>query len=76
MYFSSVPIRDDNMKKNQCDVMTANEVAEILRIHPRMVINYAASGEIPAFRVGRRWRFHWADIQAYMKPKRKGKNHA
>ncbi len=53
------------------DVMTVREVAEILRIHPRIVSDKARDGEIPAFKIGNRWRFHRKDIDEYMKPRNK-----
>jgi excisionase family DNA binding protein len=53
------------------DVLDLNEVAEILRVHPKTVRLLAQSGRIPAFRMGRLWRFsrskiiQWIDNHGY-----------
>lgn len=39
------------------EVMTANEVAELLRIPLSTVYELARRGELPASRFGRTWRF-------------------
>ncbi len=39
------------------EVLTAQEVALLLKLHPRTVMKMATSGEIPAAKVGRQWRF-------------------
>ena len=37
-------------------IMTIDEVAEYLQLHPLTVRRLARDGEIPAFKVGRQWR--------------------
>ena len=37
-------------------IMTIEEVAEYLGLHPLTVRRLAREGEIPAFKVGRQWR--------------------
>ena len=37
-------------------IMTTDEVAEYLDLHPLTVRRLARDGEIPAFKVGRQWR--------------------
>ena len=39
------------------DVLTAEEVAEYLRIHPYTVRRLARTGKLPGFKVGGQWRF-------------------
>lgn len=39
------------------DVLDAEEVAQILRIHPVTVRLKAAAGQIPGRQIGNRWRF-------------------
>ena len=46
------------------DVLIADEVAELLRIRRRRVLEMAARGEIPAFRLGKDYRFDAAAIRA------------
>ena len=44
-------------KTNNADsMMTVEEVAEYLSLHPLTVRRLARDGEIPAFKVGRQWR--------------------
>ena len=38
-------------------LMTTKEVAKYLKLHKITVGKHAAKGEIPAFRIGKVWRF-------------------
>ena len=38
-------------------IMTTNEIAEYLKLHPITIIKYAREDKIPATRIGRVWRF-------------------
>ena len=40
------------------DILTINEVAELLRIPRSSVYKLAQEGKIPAQKVGRHWRFY------------------
>jgi excisionase family DNA binding protein len=45
------------------DVLTVEEVAEVLRLTPRTARTLAAKDKIPgAFKVGAEWRFYKRDI--------------
>ena len=46
------------MKK--LEMLTPNEIAKILRIHPFTVTRLAREGKLPGFKVGGIWRF-WKD---------------
>jgi excisionase family DNA binding protein len=48
-------------------MLTADEVAQLLRIHPVTVRLKAASGEIPGRQIGNRWRFSKARIDEWMR---------
>ena len=39
------------------EIMTTNEIAEYLKLHPITICKYAAEEKIPAIRIGRVWRF-------------------
>jgi len=55
-------------------LLTTEEVARYLKLHPRTVTNMAERGELPASKVGRHWRFRKQDVDAYLekqKPKPK-----
>jgi excisionase family DNA binding protein len=53
------------MNEEDPDIMTADEVAELLHIHPTTVYRLVKQRRIPAFRVGGDYRFnreaidHW-----------------
>ena len=40
------------------DILTARDVAELLRLNERTVLRLAQTGKIPAAKIARRWRFH------------------
>lgn len=51
-------------------LLTAAEVAELLRIDPYTVRRYVKRGELPAYRVGRELRFDAADVRTYLAGRR------
>ena len=51
-------------------VMTIGEVASYLRLHEQTVYKMAKNGDIPAFKVGNRWRFIQDDIDAWLRARR------
>lgn len=46
------------MEKNNHEVLTVEEAAELLRISRSAVYTLAKRGKLPAQKVGRHWRFH------------------
>ena len=51
---------------NQIPVMTVEEIAEYLSLHPLTVRRLARDGEIPAFKVGRQWRVKRALLERWI----------
>lgn len=45
------------MERTEMEIMTAQEVADYLRLAEATVYKLAQAGEIPAVKVGRAWRF-------------------
>ena len=45
------------MEKTESEIMTTQEVADYLRLAEATIYKLAQSGEIPAVKVGRTWRF-------------------
>lgn len=45
------------------DVLTVEEVAEYLRIHPYTARRLARAGKLPGFKVGGQWRFKKYEIE-------------
>jgi excisionase family DNA binding protein len=59
------------------EIMTTSEVAEYLRLAEATIYKLAQSGEIPAVRVGRTWRFKKELIDEWFRQKSLGaQNHA
>lgn len=48
------------------EILTTNEVAEYLKLHKITVCKYAASGIIPAIKIGRVWRFKKESIDRWV----------
>lgn len=46
---------------------TTEETASFLQIHPRTLTRMAVLGEIPAFRIGKHWRFRPEDVDSWMR---------
>lgn len=53
---------------------TASEVADMLNVHYRTVLELRKAGELPAVAIGGTWRFDPDDIQDYIN--RKKETHA
>lgn len=49
------------------EVLTVDEVAEILKVDKRLVYKLLTSKELKARKVGREWRVLREDLEAYMK---------
>lgn len=45
-------------------LLTPEEAAAYLRIHPKTVIRMARNRTIPALRLGKHWRFRRSDLTA------------
>jgi excisionase family DNA binding protein len=54
--------------------MTVSEVAQYLSLDPQTVSRKAQGGELPAFKVGNRWRFDKEDIDRWIGSQKKGTN--
>jgi excisionase family DNA binding protein len=46
-------------------MLTINEVAELLRLHPTTVYRLAKKGTLPAFKIGYSWRFDAQDLNRW-----------
>lgn len=57
------------MEKKKKEILTAQEVADYLNIHPLTVHKYAREGKIPAFKIGTDWRFHKKYIEEWIQEK-------
>jgi excisionase family DNA binding protein len=48
-------------------VLTLEEVAEFLHVHPSTVYRLLKNRRIPAFKIGSDWRFNQESIQSWIK---------
>jgi excisionase family DNA binding protein len=48
-------------------VLTLEEVAELLRVHPSTIYRLLNKGDLPAFKVGSDWRFNQESIEQWLK---------
>ncbi|MGD8239497.1 MAG: response regulator [Armatimonadota bacterium] len=51
------------------EILTAEDVADLLHTHIITVYRLAASGELPAFKVGRQWRFRREAVDTWCQAK-------
>ena len=52
--------------REQPTIMTVREVAGYLRMHEMTIYRMARQGEIPAYKVGNRWRFSRHRLQEWL----------
>lgn len=55
-------------------ILTIKEVAQYLKVNERTIYRLAASGDIPAFKVGNSWRFKQADLEEWIAQQRNRKD--
>lgn len=53
------------------EIMTADEVAALLRVHVRTIYKLAEQGVIPGNKIGRSWRFNRRDILELVSDKKR-----
>ncbi|MFC9559910.1 helix-turn-helix domain-containing protein [Agromyces sp. NPDC056965] len=46
--------------------LTVKELAEHFGVHPSTIYVKANGGDIPAFRIGRSWRFYLSEVKAHL----------
>ena len=54
------------MANAEDEILTLDEVAAYLKAGKRTVYRLAASGEIPAFKLGGTWRFRKSDLERWI----------
>jgi len=55
-------------------ILTIKDVAQYLKVNERTIYRLAASGDIPAFKVGNSWRFKREDLEDWMERQRNRKD--
>jgi excisionase family DNA binding protein len=51
------------------EILTIREVADLLKLHPKTVNKLANSGRLPAYRIGRQWRFRKSEVLKLLEKK-------
>ena len=46
--------------------LTTEEVLSCLKVNPRTIYRLIKTGELPAVRIGRQWRFRRADLDEWI----------
>jgi excisionase family DNA binding protein len=60
------PMKEDNMSHHNVEPLIDAKVAgKLLHLHPRTVKRMAAEKELPALRIGNRWRFRASELDAW-----------
>jgi excisionase family DNA binding protein len=49
------------------DILDADQVGKMLRVHSRTVIRLAREAKLPGFKVGDQWRFRREAIEHYIR---------
>lgn len=62
-------MRNSSVAAIMNNVLTVQDVADMLKVCPRTVLNMANRGEIPASRIGHLWRFDENEILSWLKVK-------
>jgi excisionase family DNA binding protein len=54
------------MPLNEHSFLTTEEVLTYLKVNPRTIYRLIRTGELPAVRIGRQWRFRRADLDMWL----------
>ena len=59
-------LRKEGFETNQIiTILTREETAKILRVHPSTISRYALSGELKSFKIGSRRLFKYSDVLSF-----------
>jgi excisionase family DNA binding protein len=54
-------------KEPKSEIMTAEETCRYLKITPRTLYRYLRDRQIPAFKLGKEWRFVRSDLEQWIR---------
>ena len=52
--------------RTERDVLTLDEAAAYLRVHPRTLRVKASAGAVPGAKIGKVWRFHRRQLERWL----------
>jgi excisionase family DNA binding protein len=58
-------------REPKSELMTAEETCRYLKITPRTLYRYLRSHQIPAFQLGKEWRFVRSDLEQWIRDRTK-----
>jgi excisionase family DNA binding protein len=59
--------KEAGMLMQEHEILDAEEVARLLRVHPRTIKSLANQRKLPGFKVGGQWRFRREAIDEYIR---------
>jgi len=59
-------------KESKSELMTAEETCRYLKITPRTLYRYLQNHQIPAFKLGKEWRFVRSDLEQWIRDRTRG----
>ena len=54
------------VKKTDADLMNLDDTAELLQVHPRVVVKYVSTKGLPAKKIERKWIFSRREVLAWI----------
>ena len=70
MKFIEQTVSDTNEGARLPSFLTIEEVRGYLNVNPRTIYRLIRSGELPAVRIGRQWRFRRSDLDDWVDRRR------
>jgi PTS system nitrogen regulatory IIA component len=61
---------DRNRSEMEERLLTIDDVAEFLQVNPMTIYAWVRDGKIPAFKIGKVWRFKKEEIEKWLKGKK------
>jgi excisionase family DNA binding protein len=60
-------VRAELGERTDGDILTRDEAAEMVKVHPKILLKYVRTLGLPAQRLGRDWRFSRRDVLTWMR---------
>jgi excisionase family DNA binding protein len=59
-------------KEDKSELMTVEETCRYLKVTPRTLYRYLRGHQIPAFKLGKEWRFVRSDLEQWIRNRTQG----
>jgi excisionase family DNA binding protein len=67
---NELTLRDSATGRELLSFLTTEEVLTYLKVTPRTIYRLIRTGELPAVRIGRQWRFRRGDLDDWLERQR------